>query len=92
MSFDPMTIINMHLWYMYMFFLVKIALKNVNEHKSPTSVFYVTKKISLLRDKDVCINKPPLPTDAFDDVNTPISCTNTTDIDDIEGSSSYIFM
>ena len=34
--------------------------------------------------KDVCINKPPLPTDVFHDVNTPISCINTMDIDDTE--------
>ena len=38
---------------------------------------------------DICINKPPLPPDVFDGVNTPISCINTTDIDDTEGSSSY---
>ena len=40
--------------------------------------------------KDISINKPPLPTDVFEDVNTPISCINTTDIDDLEGSNSYI--
>ena len=34
--------------------------------------------------KDVCINKPPLPTDVFHDVKTPISCINTMDIDDTE--------
>ena len=34
----------------------------------------------------ICINKPPLPTNMYDDVNTPISCINTTDIDDIERS------
>ena len=39
--------------------------------------------------KDICINKPPLPTGVFESVNAPISCTNTTDIDDIEGSNSY---
>ena len=39
--------------------------------------------------KDISMNKPPLPTDVFDDVNTPISCIDTTDIDDIERSSSY---
>ena len=39
--------------------------------------------------KDICINQPPNPSDVFDDVNTPISCINTVDIDDIEGSSSY---
>ena len=39
--------------------------------------------------KDTCINKPPLPTDVFGFVNTPISCINTTDIDDVEGSNSY---
>ena len=38
---------------------------------------------------DICINEPPLPTDVFDDVNTPMSCINTADIDDIERSSSY---
>ena len=38
--------------------------------------------------KDLCINKPTLPTHVFDDVSTPISCINTTDIDDIERSSS----
>ena len=37
--------------------------------------------------RDISMNKPPLPTDVFDDVNTPISCINTTDIYDIEGSS-----
>ena len=31
--------------------------------------------------KDISINKPPLPTDVFEEVNTPISCINTTDID-----------
>ena len=39
--------------------------------------------------KDTCINKPTLPTDVFEFVNTPISCINTTDIDDVEGSDSY---
>ena len=39
--------------------------------------------------KDIWMNKPPLPTNAFDVVNIPISCINTTDIDDIERSSSY---
>ena len=34
--------------------------------------------------KDTCINKPPLPTDVFEFVNTPISCINITDIDDVE--------
>ena len=31
--------------------------------------------------KDICINKPPLATEVFEDINT--------DIDDIEGSNSY---
>ena len=35
------------------------------------------------------INKPPFPTDVFDDVITSISCISITDIDDIEGYSSY---
>ena len=39
--------------------------------------------------RDICIDKQPLPTDVFDDVNTPIPCVNTTDIDNIERSSSY---
>ena len=39
--------------------------------------------------KDIYINKPPLPTDVFEYVNTPISCINTMDQDDIEGSNSY---
>ena len=39
--------------------------------------------------RDIYINKPPLPTDVCEDVITPISCVNTTDIDDIEGSNSY---
>ena len=39
--------------------------------------------------KDICINKPPLPPDVFDDVNTPISCINTTALDAIERSRSY---
>ena len=38
--------------------------------------------------KDICINKPPLPTDVFDDLNSAISCINTMDIDYIERSSS----
>ena len=38
--------------------------------------------------KDIYINKPPLPADVFEYVNTSISCINTTDIDDIEGSNS----
>ena len=39
--------------------------------------------------KDTCINKPPLPTDLFEFINTPISCITTTDIDDVEGSNPY---
>ena len=39
--------------------------------------------------KDACINKPTLPTDVFEFVNTHISCINTTDIDDVEGFNSY---
>ena len=43
--------------------------------------------------KDICINKPPLPTDVFDDVNTILyshpPCIDTTDIDDIERFGSY---
>ena len=35
------------------------------------------------------MNKPSLPTGVFDDVNTPVSCINTTDINEIERSSSY---
>ena len=38
---------------------------------------------------DTCKNKPPLPTDLFEFINTPISCITTTDIDDVEGSISY---
>ena len=36
--------------------------------------------------KDIYINKLPLPIDVFEDVNTPISCINTTNIDDIESN------
>ena len=39
--------------------------------------------------KFICKNKPPLPTNVFDDINTPTSCINTMDINDIERSSSY---
>ena len=39
--------------------------------------------------RDIFINKPPLPTDVVDDVNTPISCVNSMDVDDVEGSISY---
>ena len=39
--------------------------------------------------KDTCINKPPVPTDLFEFINTPISYITTTDIDDVEGSNSY---
>ena len=39
--------------------------------------------------KDTCINKPPFPTDVFEFVSSPISCINTTDIDDVEESNSY---
>ena len=39
--------------------------------------------------KYTCINKPPLPTDVFEDSNTTISCINTTDIDDIERYNSH---
>ena len=39
--------------------------------------------------KDIYKNKPPLPTDVFEFVNTSISCINTTDMDDVEGSNSY---
>ena len=48
-------------------------------------------KITTIASKfqDICINKPTLPTDVFEFVNTPISSINTTDIDDIEGSNSY---
>ena len=35
------------------------------------------------------MNKAPLPTDVFEDVNTPILCINTTDIDAIEGYNPY---
>ena len=38
---------------------------------------------------DTCINKPPLPTDLFEFINTHILCIATTDIDDDEGSNSY---
>ena len=37
--------------------------------------------------KDICIDKPQFQDDVFDDVNTPITCINTTDINDNEGSS-----
>ena len=39
--------------------------------------------------KDTCIDKPPLPTDVLEFVNNPISCINTTDIAEVEGSNSY---
>ena len=39
--------------------------------------------------RDICIDKPPLPTDVFDALNTPISCVNSTDIDDVERPRSY---
>ena len=39
--------------------------------------------------KDIYTNKPPLPTDVLEYVNTPISCIDTTDIDDIKGFNSY---
>ena len=39
--------------------------------------------------KDTCINKPPLPTDVFEFINTRISCIAATDIDGVEGSNSY---
>ena len=39
--------------------------------------------------RDIFINKPPLPTDVVDDVNTPIYCVNSMDVDDVEGSISY---
>ena len=38
--------------------------------------------------KDTCMNKPPLPTDLLEFINTPISCTTTTD-KDVEGSNPY---
>ena len=38
---------------------------------------------------NTCMNKPPLQTDLFEFINTPISCITTTDIDDVEGSNSY---
>ena len=41
--------------------------------------------------KDVCINKPPLPTDVFHDVKTPISCINTMDIDDTEDTVHMVW-
>ena len=46
-------------------------------------------KITTIANKDIYINKPPLPTDVFEDVNTPIPCINTTDIGGIEGYDSY---
>ena len=39
--------------------------------------------------KDTCINKPPLPNDLLEFINTPIPCITTTDIDDVEGSNPY---
>ena len=39
--------------------------------------------------KDTCIYKPPLPSDLFDYINSPISCITTTDIDDDERSNPY---
>ena len=58
----------------------------INDIVKPCSVQITTITISF---RGICINKLPLPTDVFDFVNTPILCINTTDIDDIEGSSSY---
>ena len=57
----------------------------INDFVEPCSV----KMITTSGFRDICINTPPLPTDVFDAINTPISCINTTDIDYIEGSSSY---
>ena len=39
--------------------------------------------------KDMGMNKPPIPTNVFDNGNTPISHFNIMDIDDIRKSSSY---
>ena len=38
--------------------------------------------------QDYIRHKPTLPTDFFEYVNTSISCINTLDMDDIEGSNS----
>ena len=56
----------------------------INDIVKPCSVQIMTITISF---RDICINKTPLPNNVFDYGNTPISCINTTDIDDIEGSS-----
>ena len=39
--------------------------------------------------KIICLDKPPIPSDVFHDVNTPIECINTSYIDDIGGSNLY---
>ena len=58
----------------------------INAIGKTCSVEITTKASSF---KDICINKPPLPTDVFEDVNTPISYIDTTDIDDIAGPNSF---
>ena len=58
---------------------VSCAIDNVmviNDTVKPCSVKIKTITSSF---RNICINKPPLPTDVFDDVNTFISCINTTD-------------
>ena len=36
---------------------------------------------------DTCVNKPSLPTDLFEFIDTSISCITNTSIDDVEGSN-----
>ena len=59
----------------------------INTIVKPCSV--KIKTATKVKVKDTCINKPPLPTDLFEFINTPISCITTTDIFDVEGSNSY---
>ena len=60
-----------------------------------TGIKYIVKTCSVKKTtitsstEDVCIRKPPLPTNVFHNVNTPISYINTMDIDYLNGSSSY---
>ena len=53
---------------------IKIAFANANVGYIISSVKITTKASNI---KDMYINKPPLPIDVFEDVNTPISCINT---------------
>ena len=74
--------------------MIKYSLPVSCDINSITSINTIVKTCSVkittaTKVKDTCINKPPLPTDLFEFMNTPIPCITTTNIDDVEGSNPY---